>query len=273
MKWSGLLVIVLLFLGNLPSFGQQDSLLIHADLYFLTANQSFQPHWQVSNRYGIFDRTKQTEAVGLVGIQYLHRFGKKFRFETQAEFNVKSTLSESYIQQLYFNLFYGSIQLKIGKEAYTIGQYSDDLSAGSLFVSNNAQPVPRIGIGFYDYSPVPFIDDYLEFKGAVNFGLLDDDRSDYRGVDQPWYHEKFFYLRSKTLPVNIHVGLNHSALFGGTQSNGNSIDADLFATFFGRSSGRVGGGEAVNVAGAHFGMYDFGVNWEIKKTKKTPNKL
>ena len=176
MKWSGLLVIVLLFLGNLPSFGQQDSLLIHADLYFLTANQSFQPHWQVSNRYGIFDRTKQTEAVGLAGIQYFHRFDKKFRFETQAEFNVKSTLSDSYIQQLYFNLHYGSIQLKIGKEAYTIGQYSDDLSAGSLFVSNNAQPVPRIGMGFYDYSPVPFIDDYLEFKGAVNFGLLDDDR-------------------------------------------------------------------------------------------------
>ena len=218
--------IILLFLGNLPICAQNDSLSFHTDLYFLTAHNSFQPHWQVSNRYGIFDRSKQTEFVGLVGLAYQHKFGKKFTLETEAELNVKSAISTSYIQQLYFNLNYGSLQLKIGKEAYTLGQYSEDLSSGSLFVSNNAQPVPRIGIGFYNYTSVPFFGKYLEFKGAMNFGILDDNRTEFDGTDQPYYHEKFFYIRSKSLPVNMHAGLNHSALFGGVRANGNKMETE-----------------------------------------------
>ncbi|MCK5280862.1 MAG: hypothetical protein KAK04_20050, partial [Cyclobacteriaceae bacterium] len=243
---------------------QNDSISYHSNLYFLNSNQNFQPHWQVSNRYGIFDRSKQTEFVGLFGLAYQYNFGKKFIAETEVEFNLKSDISNSYFQQLYFNLYYGSLQFKVGKEAYTIGQYSEDLSSGSLFISNNSRPVPRIGIGFYNYTPIPLIEKYVEFKGVLNFGILDDDRSEYNGTDKPWYHEKFLYLRSKSLPVNLHVGLNHSALFGGTKSNGMKIETDLLATFFGEGSSKVGGGEETNAAGAHFGMYDLGINWKIK---------
>ncbi len=151
-------------------------------------------------------------------------------------------------------------------EAYTIGQYSEDLSSGSLFVSNNARPIPKIGLGFYDYSPVPLLTKYLEFKGAMNFGILNDDRSGYGGTDMPWYHEKFLYIRTKFLPVNLHAGINHSALFGGTTVNGTEIPVDFWATFLGQSSTFVGGGEEINVAGAHFGLYDFGVNWSMWDT-------
>lgn len=247
-------------------FAQNDSVSYYTDLFFLTSNQDFQPHWQVSNRYGVFDRSKKSEFVGLFRLNYDAKFGKKFRLATKVEFNLKSEISTSYFQQLYLNLFYGSLQLKIGQEAYSIGQYSEELSAGSLFVSNNARPVPRVGIGFYDFTSVPLLVKYVEFKGMVNFGMLNDDRSDYYGTDRPWYHEKFFYLRSKNLPINVHAGLNHSALFGGTTANGTSIETDLIATFFGKSSGIVGGGEETNVAGAHFGVYDFGLNFNIKQT-------
>ena len=257
-------LLLLLFLDDLPLAAQNDSISFHSDLYFLTSNKSFQPHWQVSNRYGIFDRSKQYELVGLVGLAYQYNFGKKLKAEAELEFNLKSELSASYFQQLYFNLYYGSLQLKIGKEAYTIGQYSEDLSSGSLLISNNSRPPPRIGIGFYEYTPVPLIDKYVEFKGVMNFGVLDDNRSDFSGNYKPLYHEKFFYLRSKSLPVNVHAGLNHSALFGGTRPNGAKIPVDFWATFFGMGSSIVGGGEEINVAGAHFGVYDFGLNWQIK---------
>ncbi len=259
------LVFVLLFqLGNTTLFAQIDSISYYTNLYFLTSNQSFQPHWQVSNRYGIFDRSRQTELVGLFGLAYQKQFSKKLKLETEVSFNLKSELSASHFQQLYLNLYYGLMQLKIGKEEYTIGQYSDELSSGSLFVSNNTRPLPRIGVGFYDYTPIPFLEKYAEFKGAMNFGVLNDDRTEYNGTDNPWYHEKFLYVRSKSLPVNIHAGLNHSALFGGTTSNGTEIPVDFWATFFGRRSRKVGGGEETNVAGAHFGVYDFGLNWKIK---------
>jgi hypothetical protein len=258
--------IILLILGSLPSIAQNDSIAYHTDLYFLTANQSFQPHWQVSNKYGIFDRNRQTELVGLFGLAYQYKIGDRFKIETQGEFNVKSDISTSYFQQLYLNVHYGSLQLKIGKEAYTIAQYSDALSSGSLFVSNNARPIPKIGIGFYDFTPVPWIGRYVEFKGAMNFAKLDDDRSMYNGTDNPWYHEKFFYVRSSFLPVNLYAGLNHSALFGGTRANGSEIPVDFLATFFGKGSEKVGGGEETNVAGAHFGLYDVGLDWKIQKT-------
>ena len=74
-------------------------------------------------------------------------------------------------------------------------------------------------------------------------------------------------MRSRGLPVNIHAGLNHSALFGGTRSNGDILNTDLLATFFGSGSIRVGGGDATNAAGGHFGVYDFGLNWSISETK------
>jgi len=253
-------VAFLLFLDNLPCHAQNDSLSFHTDLYFLSANQSFQPHWQVSNRYGIFDKSKQTEFLGLFGLAYQARFGKKFKLETEVEFNVKSEISTSYFQQVYFNLYYGSLQFKIGKEAYTIGQYSEDLSSGSFFLSNNARPLPRIGMGFYKYTPVPIIDEYLEFKGLINFGIFNDDRSEFNGTNKPMYHEKILYIRSKGLPLNIHAGLNHSAQFGGTLPNGRKIETDLIATFLGRG----GGEEETNVAGAHFGLYDIGLNWTYR---------
>jgi hypothetical protein len=259
-------LFLLLILGGLPTYAQEDSIRYHTDLYFLTSSQSFQPHWQVSNRYGIFDRNEQTEAVGLFGLSYQKQFWRKFKLETEVEFNLKSDISTSYFQQLYLNLYYGSFQLKMGKEAYTIGQYSDELGSGSLFVSNNSRPVPRLGIGFYHYTPVPFIENYLSFKGMMNFGVLDDDRTEFGGTDKPYYHEKFLYLKTNFLPINMHAGLNHSALFGGTRPNGTEIPVDFWATFFGKGSNRVGGGEATNAAGAHFGLYDFGLDWRIKET-------
>lgn len=252
---------------NLSCFAQNDSISYHTKLFFLTANNSFQPHWQVSNRYGIFDRAKKNEFVGLFGIAYDYHVGKKFHVETEVEFNLKSEISSSYFQQLFMNLHYGALQLKIGKEAYMIGQYSEDLGAGSLFLSNNARPIPKVGGGFYQYTPVPLIGNYMEFKGAMNFGILDDDRSAYNGTDKPWFHEKFLYGRSKGLPVNLHVGLNHSAQLGGTLFDGRKIETDLIATFFGKGSSKLGGGEETNVAGAHFGLYDVGLNWKIKNSE------
>jgi hypothetical protein len=264
MRW----IVVLLFplvLSGLRLKAQNDSIAYHTDLYFLTSNQPFQPHWQVSNKYGIFDRNEQTELVGLFGLSYQHRFGKKFKIETEVEFNVKSNISTSYFQQIFLNVHYGSLQLKIGKEEYTTGQYSDELSSGSLFVSNNARPIPKLGIGFYEYTPFPWVGKYLEFKGAINYARLNDDRTVYNGTDDPWYHEKFFYVRTSFLPVNLHGGLSHSVLFGGTRSNGVEIEADWIASFFGKGSDKVGGGEAINAAGAHFGLYDFGLDWKINK--------
>jgi len=259
-------ITFLIILDSLPIIAQSDSISYHADLYFLASNQNFQPHWQVSNKYGTFDRNKQTELVGLFGLAYQKRFGKKFELETEAEFNLKSEASKSYFQQLYFNLYYGSLQLKVGKEAYTMGQYSDDLSSGSLFVSNNARPMPRIGIGFYDYTPLPWIGNLLSFKGAMNFGILNDDRSDHSDKIKPYYHEKFLYIQTRSLPVNFHAGVNHSVIFGGQDLSGNKIRTDIIASFFGLGSAKVGGTEASNAAGGHFGVYDFGLNWSIKNT-------
>ncbi len=258
-----LYIFILIPWFNSVGYGNADSLTYSSSIYFLTASNSFQPHWQVANRYGIFDRSVKSEIVGLFGLSYENNFNDKLRLVSEVEFNLNN---DSYFQQAYANLSYGALQLKLGKEEYTMGQYNEELSSGSLFVSNNARPIPKIGAGFYDYSPIPFLTNLFEFKGAFNLGVLDDDRSEFGGADKPLYQEKFLYLKSKFLPVNIHAGLNHSALFGGTTASGEKINVDFWATFFGRPSNSVGGGEAINVAGAHFGLYDFGLNWNIENS-------
>ena len=273
--WGKFLIIGTIFnlLSNNILFAQKDSIHYHTELFFLSSSQSFQPHWQVSNKWGVFNRHKKNEFVGLFGVGYERGFGKHFRIETEIEFNLKSDISDSYFQQIYLNIHYGFFQLKFGKEAYTIAQYSDELSSGSLFVSNNGRPMPRVGLGFYDFTPIPFIGKLFEFKGMMNFGILDDDRSVkdngssiFQGTTRPLYHEKYLYLRTSFLPINVFGGLNHSVLFGGTSASGKKIPVDFWATFFGKGSEKVGAGESSNAAGGHFGLYDIGLDWKIKTT-------
>ncbi|MBR9999654.1 MAG: hypothetical protein KFF73_11820, partial [Cyclobacteriaceae bacterium] len=199
------------------------------------------------------------------GFTYPLQFGKHFTISTGLDLAIKRNLDESFIYQGYANFSYGNLKLIAGIQEYTLGQYSEELSSGSFLVSNNARPIPRIGIGFYDYVDVPFTKGYLQVKGALNHGWLENGRLDHSRFNLPYLHEKFAYIRTQKIPVNPYAGISHFALYGGENANGRKIGVDYWAVFTGSASTVSGlGSDAVNAAGEHLGVFDLGFYSRIK---------
>jgi hypothetical protein len=226
----------------------------------LSANEVI-PFWLVSNKYGIYEGD-ESEFLVQVDADKSFFFGKKFRLDLGTNIVGKNQLDKSYLHELYGNLSFGKLKLIAGKEELTFSQYSESTGTGSYYFSNNARPITRVGLGFYDYTDLPLTNGFIQIKGFLNQGILLDDRSP-DGTDKPLFHEKIAYIRTNKLPVNPHVGVNHSALFGGTLPNGTEIPIDYWSTFFGMGSEKIGGGEATNAAGAHLGLFDVGANAKL----------
>ena len=227
----------------------------------LLSGNDAMPFWLVSNKYGIYE-DDGSEFLVQVDAAKSFLLGKKFRLDLGTNLIGKNQLDKSYLHELYGNLSYGKLKLILGKEELTFTQYSENMGTGSYYFSNNARPITRVGLGFYEYTDLPFTNGFVQVKGFLNQGILLDDRTP-DGINKPLFHEKIAYIRTNKLPVNPHVGLNHSALFGGSFPDGTNIPIDYWSTFFGMGSEEIGGGEAINAAGAHLGLFDVGLNAKL----------
>lgn len=262
---SGIFFSIILIAGSLDLLAQNDSTTqLSLKSFLLVSDSKAIPFWLISNKYGIYEGNENEFLLQLDAEKNFY-FGKKWRADIGFNAIAKNRLDQSYIQEIYGNLSYGKLKLIAGKEELTFTQYSENTGTGSYYLSNNARPVTRIGLGFYEYTDVPFTNGYIQVKGFLNQGFLLDDRSP-DGTDKPLWHEKIAYIRTNKLPVNPHIGINHSALFGGTLPNGTKLPVDYWSTFFGVGSEKIGGGEATNAAGAHLGLFDVGFNAKIHQT-------
>jgi hypothetical protein len=225
------------------------------------------PFWSMMGKNGIISE-ENNQFFALYSVNLPYQIHSNLNLESGVTLITNVYGNRNYFHQVFLNVKLYGFELKIGKEAYTINQYGSELNPGAWLVSNNFRPPPRIGFGIYDYTQVPYLP-FIEVKGVANIGILNDERGD-RGIINPLLHEKFAYIRSVGLPINPHVGLVHSAIFGGQLPSGNTIPRDFVSVFFATPSNKVGAlfpGEASNVAGAHSGLFDFGLYVDINKTR------
>lgn len=262
MKFLSLLVCFIAL--SMQAYPQIDSLSYHIEAMGAVATKDYLPLWLASNRYGVF---KQDGADGYLRLGATLPFQKKGKFSYAAGLDViaKPDFSESRLQQGFIKLRYGAIELRGGWVEETIGSYDESLSTGSLYLSQNARPIPMITMGIPEYTDVPFTNGYFEIKGRYSHGWLGNDRY----VKNPFLHEKFIYGRvGGDWPVRLFGGFLHSAMWGGTHpiegklSNGfKDYIKVIFAAGAGTSSP---GGEKVNALGDHRGTIDYGAEFSIK---------
>jgi hypothetical protein len=263
MRLKSILIFTFFLLQFSVSFGQLDSLRVHFTGMATFGTEGYAPFWITSNRYGIFNESIN-DALLMPGFHWPVKIGKKLNIETGFDLAIKRNLEETFIYQGYVNLRLGKLTLMMGRQEFTLGQYSEDLSSGSFLVSNNAKPIPRIGIGFYDYVEIPYTKGWLYVKGAINHGWLDNDRLEHSKFNKPLLHEKFLYLKTGNIPINPHIGLIHTAIYGGEDANGKKAGVDYWAVFFGKgSSVSDNRGEETNALGEHLGILDFGLNTSL----------
>ncbi|WP_321290653.1 capsule assembly Wzi family protein [uncultured Sunxiuqinia sp.] len=261
--------------------GEVQSLPIHEEIFRLSSHSivnlnGVTPFWFYSNTCGQVEKSKKSGQY-FVGELYCSKQVGKISMVSGIELINYDVGKKNILTQLFLNLRYKKLLLRIGKERFTIGQYGDNLSSGSMFISSNARPLPRIGIGYYDYENVPFSNGWLVFKGACHLVLLNDDRGE-KGTDKPYLHEKFLYIKTNNKFLNLWLGMNHSVLMGGAYPGGFRIPVDFDASFFGKGSNKFPKsfqGEQNNAAGAHFGLFDFGAKfqrslWQIQTWYQKP---
>ncbi|WP_430934108.1 hypothetical protein [Saccharicrinis sp. 156] len=263
---SIILIISLFFTGKLLA---QNNIEVDIESKVLISSKdNLLPLYQYSNQWGIVSPFEQTQALVLAGAKYNLLQKSNIRLQLGVSGVVKNKAGDSFLHEAYLKgQFINVIDFSIGKQAYTSISIDDNLTSGGFMMNSNARPVPRAMIGIFDYWPVSFLGDVIEVKGGISHGVLNDDRTTTgRGnsADDLLVHEKWAYIRGGKLKVKPYVGLFHGALYGGTRPNGTEITTDFWATFWARGSEKIGGGEATNVAGAHDGFWDLGINYETE---------
>ncbi len=213
------------------------------------------PHWMAFNRYGFLPSDK-SGGYARVEIKRPFTLGEDFKIST--EFDGIGNTSEVFIHEAYINFQWKNWTLQTGFNEINNQYFPDDLSTGHLFASPNAPTIPKVTFGVLEYSDVPWTKGYLQYRGALSQGILEEDRP----VSRALYHEKYASIRTRKLPLNIHFGFMHNALFGG-EFNGQKQSTNYFEVFLGRQSTNSNvNGDSSNAAGAHFGIFDYGVSLE-----------
>jgi len=156
-----------------------------------------------------------------------------------------------YFRELYAHvrLYVVDITAGIHPVYYDVGD--PELTGGSLVLSNNAHPIPRITIGIDNWTPIPGLFGYAELKGGITHGWLADN-NDF--VSKTLFHHKFIGGRiGGKLPVNLSYEFHHAAQWGGYSSVlgnlGNGFSA--FKNVFGAHGGGIGANEQLNAQGNH----------------------
>jgi len=210
--------------------------------------------WSVYNNYGLknskvkltYDGDYQNEKV-----QYNI---------TLSAFRDRVYIGESFINsRLTKNTYF-----KIGKYYRDFSSYlNNNLSSGSMLISHNAEPMPKIGfLSSYNYKNLDF-----------NFGISHAafEKSEIY-TKAPMLHEKFVYLNYIKNDYEFGVGIVHEAMWGGgtaEQGNFSQSLSDFFKVFISADdkSETLGENSHYNALGNHLGIWDFYYIKNIKDKK------
>jgi hypothetical protein len=151
-----------------------------------------------------------------------------------------------------------NVSIKLGKYYRDFSLYlNDNLSSGSMLISHNAEPMPKIGLsGLLPYNR----NKNISFDWGISHGKFD--KNEYYSK-APFLHEKFIYINFKKNNQQFSFGLVHEAVWSGTTIQGyhkgrqpGEIE-DFFKVFI-SADGPLREGEVhANALGNHLGIWDF----------------
>lgn len=129
------------------------------------------------------------------------------------------------IQQLYAEVKYRSLLLTAGMKYSRSGIVDPSLSSGDLTRSNNATPIPGLGLAMIDFRDIPFTKGWVQVNAELMYGKMTDTRFDerqfnfYSGLHTTglWYNYKRLYFRTNPAkPFQVVVGMQAAGMFGGS---------------------------------------------------------
>ncbi len=197
---------------------------------------------------------------------------------------VSNRPSALWIQQLYGEVKYRGVFLRVGQKDPHSAMLDETLSSGDLTRSSNARGIPGAEVGFIDFQDIPFTNGWVQIQGVVEYGIMRDDEfnheqfNHYRSVwtSDLWYTYKRCYFRTKpTQPLSITVGMQTAGQFAGTtmkyvdgvvtstENRGFAVK-DIFKMFFPTQ----GTGSDGFYEGNSLGSWDFKARYRIDDSRE-----
>jgi hypothetical protein len=232
-------IFLILFLGNIYSQENSSNIKI-----------SFNP---TDNEYFMMEQNNFGKEIVSQEIEY------QWKLNTEKT-DLKITLSNAYNNDIDFgesfvkHEIYNSTFLKAGKYYRDFSLYlNDDLSSGSMLISKNAKPIPKIGIL---YSMNSKKNNNISFDWGIAHGILEKNEL---FLEAPFLHEKFMYLNIEKKKYKVSIGLVHEAVWNGKTEYWGDFP-DTFKDFFKviiSADGPPDGGAHENALGSHLAIWDF----------------
>ena len=229
MKESILLMAVLL-LGAATGYGQEKKTNIDYDLSAETAvgTGRHTAYQLVTNRHHVLS-TRPNTAYLRGAVTADHALGNDFMLSGAIDM-VASVHADhkAYLQQCYGNISWRKFFLEVGSREQRQVLRNERLSIGHFAKGTNAKPIPQVHIGTSDFWTVPYTKGWLQIHFDGGYGKLMDNsyrKEAFRKAPNvnpgyttgAYYHQKHFYFRSNPEKVVfITAGIEHVALFGGT---------------------------------------------------------
>ena len=257
----------------------RDTLLYAGEISMVSSSGANAPTWLQANRNGEVSALPHSGNISLGIVKPATRPSRWFDYDFGVVLSgrVAGTHLSATPRQLtgtgYFSLLYAHARLYIvditaGIKPYYFGAGDVELSSGSLLFSTNAHPVPRISIGFDNWTPIPGLFGYAEVKGGVTHGWAGDNSE---VVSKTLIHHKFIGGRvGGKLPVNISYEFHHVAQWGGYSTVYGDLGNDLhaFKNAFLVHSGGTMANDQINAQGNHIGYQQLaldvkGQDWKV----------
>lgn len=255
------LTIIYLIIFPLVTLISQNNLDISLYEYFTTNTRSnTTPHYLKSNNWGLIENTN-IQSVSLASLDYDVNLFNNFNINLGgvAGFSL-SDASKPLLSELYAQVNFYSLSLLVGKKRQTMGHIPDEMSSGSMIISKNASPIPKISLGFFEFTKVPYTFDLLEIKGNLAHGWLQGNRH----IEGIFLHEKSLFLRlDSKMGLFFYGGVIHEAFWGG-KLNGNELCEISLSNYYkiftvdnGGEDSRIE--EQINKLGNHLGIFEYGI--------------
>lgn len=256
-----------------------DTLYYSAEVLGVASSGDYAPFWLQSNRYGNISASPYSGNIsaGIYKPATQSRRWYDYDFAVQLTGRVQSDIptsftphqrrSTGYFNQLYAHLRLYMIDITVGIKPIVYESVDPLLSSGSMVLSGNSQPLPRITIGIDDYIPFPGLYGYMELKGGMTYAWMPDDVY----IKGCRFHHKFVGLRfGGKLPVNLSYEFHHAAQWGGVSPVYGDVGSNLqsFLNVFMAHAGGTMANDQANAQGNHVGGQQLaltakGAGWNV----------
>jgi len=251
--------LLLIYIVSIPAVLSAQELSVSGTSDVLASSSDNTPLWLVANQNGLYNDHAQQALLGTrLDFDYMADNGFAATAALDGKFRIAEE-PESVLTEAWLGASYAGLQLRAGLFPMNLGYVGNpELSSGSMAVSNNAVPIPRVSFSTDGFMPVPLIGSIVETDFGISHGWFADERY----IQDALLHEKWLYLKLKREDhFAVHAGLVHEVMWGGNGPNTPPVTWDNYwRVFFSRSGGEdASTSDQINAIGNTLGIWDFGL--------------